>query len=62
MTSKFETTINLYDLKKFVEETVAKELEKTQNNKLDKENNSNNINISSNDDKINVNVKNDCEN
>lgn len=62
MTSKFETTINLYDLKKFVEETVTKELEKTQNNKLDKENNSNNINISSNDDKINVNVKNDCEN
>jgi hypothetical protein len=62
MTSKFETTINLYDLKKFVEETVAKELEKTQNNKLDKENNSNNINVSSNDDKINVNVKNDCEN
>ena len=62
MTSKFETTINLYDLKKFVEERVAKELEKTQNNKLDKENNSNNINVSSNDDKINVNVKNDCEN
>lgn len=59
MTSKFETTINIYDLKKIVEEAVAKELEKTQNNKLDKEINSNNSNVSSNDDKINASVKNE---
>lgn len=59
MTSKFETTINIYDLKKIVEDAVAKELEKTQNNKLDKENNSNNINVSSSDDKINDSVKNE---
>lgn len=59
MTSKFETTINIYDLKKIVEEAVAKELEKTQNNKLDKDNNSNNINVSSSDDKINASVKNE---
>lgn len=59
MTSKFETTINIYDLKKIVEEAVEKELKKTQNNKLDKDNNSNNINVSSSDDKINASVKNE---
>ena len=59
MASKFETTINIYDLKKIVEEAVEKELKKTQNNKLDKDNNSNNINVSSSDDKINASVKNE---
>lgn len=61
MTSKFETTINIYDLKKIVEEAVAKELEKTQKNKLDKENNSNNGNVSSSDDKINGSDKNNSK-